>query len=216
MRRVVRFLPLEIRAWVAAAGVVLLGALATPTLIKHINPPHPQAAPPPQRHVPELAPKASIPQQPGQSVNRASKAARETGHAAKPAIPTARDRAPATPQEIVVDQDSPAETGRASWYELAANTASGEAMDGDALTGAHPTLPIGSKVLVENLDNGRVVVVRINDRGPLVKGRIIDVSRAAAETLGMVEAGVARVRVSRINETVAGSKVNVIAAGAGR
>jgi rare lipoprotein A len=180
------------------------------------NPPQPQAVAPPAAFKPELAPEASRPQQPGQSVNRARKAARETGHAAKPATQTARDQTPATPQEIAVDQDSPAETGRASWYELAANTASGEAMDGDALTGAHPTLPIGTKVLVENLDNGRVVVVRINDRGPLVKGRIIDVSRAAAETLGMVEAGVARVRVSRIKDMVAGGKADVIAAGVGR
>jgi peptidoglycan lytic transglycosylase len=58
-------------------------------------------------------------------------------------------------------------------------------MDGDRLTAAHRTLPLGSRVLVENLANGRSVVVRINDRGP-VKGRIIDVSRAAAEALGMV------------------------------
>ena len=53
-------------------------------------------------------------------------------------------------------------------------------MDGDALTAAHRTLPLGTKVLVENLGNGRAVVVRINDRRPAVKGRIIDVSRAAA------------------------------------
>ena len=59
------------------------------------------------------------------------------------------------------------QTGRASWYDLEAKTASGEAMDGEALTAAHPSLPFGSKVTVANLDNGRSVVVRINDRGPI-------------------------------------------------
>ena len=91
------------------------------------------------------------------------------------------------------------ETGRASWYDLASATASGETMDGDDLTAAHPTLPIGTRVLVENLDNGRSVIVRINDRGPFTRNRIIDVSRAAAEKLGMVAKGVAHVRVSRID-----------------
>ncbi len=90
------------------------------------------------------------------------------------------------------------ETGRASWYDLASATASGEAMDGGDLTAAHPFLPMGTRVLVENLDNGHSVIVRINDRGPFTGKRIIDVSRAAAERLGMVAKGIARVRVSRI------------------
>jgi rare lipoprotein A (peptidoglycan hydrolase) len=126
----------------------------------------------------------SLPQQ-SQTVNRDHKTARETVHAAKPNTQTARDEAPATPTDIVVDRASPPETGRASWYDFTTATASGEVMDGDRLTAAHRTLPPGSRVLVENLANGRSVVVRINDRGP-VKGRIIDVSRAAAEALGMV------------------------------
>jgi rare lipoprotein A len=89
-----------------------------------------------------------------------------------------------------------ADTGRASWYQLASMTASGERMDAGALTAAHRTLPLGSYARVENLDNGRVVLVRINDRGPFAKGRIIELSKAAAEGLGMIEKGVARVRVS--------------------
>ena len=98
------------------------------------------------------------------------------------------------------------QTGRASWYDLEAKTASGEAMDGEALTAAHPSLPFGSKVTVANLDNGRSVVVRINDRGPFSKGRIIDVSRAAAEKLGMIGTGVARVSVNPVdNEVVSAS-----------
>ncbi|MET0157693.1 MAG: septal ring lytic transglycosylase RlpA family protein [Methyloceanibacter sp.] len=94
------------------------------------------------------------------------------------------------------------QTGRASWYDLEAKTASGEAMDGEALTAAHPSLPFGSKVTVANLDNGRSVVVRINDRGPFSKGRIIDVSRAAAEKLGMIGTGVARVSVNPVDNEV--------------
>jgi rare lipoprotein A len=87
---------------------------------------------------------------------------------------------------MTVDETRPAETGPASWYDFTTTTASGEIMDGDALTAAHRTLPLGTKVLVENLGNGRAVGVRINDRGPAVKGRIIDVSRPAAESLGML------------------------------
>ena len=68
------------------------------------------------------------------------------------------------------------------------------------MTAAHPSLPYGTQVLVENLSNGRSVVVRINDRGPFTGGRIIDVSKAAAVTLGMMDAGVATVRVSSVPE----------------
>jgi rare lipoprotein A len=101
---------------------------------------------------------------------------------------------------MMVDETRPAESGRASWYDFTTATASGEIMDGDALTAAHRRLPLGSRVLVENLTNGRSVVVRINDRGPVVKGRIIDVSRAAAESLGMLRAGAAKVRVRPLEE----------------
>ena len=100
------------------------------------------------------------------------------------------------PEEDGDEQDAPAETGRASWYALPGRTASGERMDATALTAAHPSLPFGSRVKVANLDNGRVVVVRINDRGPFAKNRIIDLSKAAAKELGMIAAGVARVKAS--------------------
>jgi len=89
------------------------------------------------------------------------------------------------------------QVGHASWYALHSRTASGEQMDPSALTAAHPSLPFGTRVLVENLSNGHSVVVRINDRGPFVAGRIIDVSKAAASTLGMLGSGTAQVRVSR-------------------
>jgi peptidoglycan lytic transglycosylase len=187
-----------------------------PSLIKHVGPSQPRIEAPRSDFAPKPAPEAILPQQPSQSVNRESKTARETVHAATRAVATPRTETPSKPQEIMEDDSRPAETGRASWYDIAANTASGEAMDGDELTAAHRTLPLGTKVLVENLGNGRVVVVRINDRGPLVKGRIIDVSRAAAESLGMIRAGVAKVRVSRLKKTAPDTKPTVIEASAGR
>jgi len=83
--------------------------------------------------------------------------------------------------------------GRASWYALTSQTASGERMDPSKLTAAHPRLRFGTKVEVVNARNGKTVVVRINDRGPFIKGRIIDVSKAAAGQLGMIKSGVAKV-----------------------
>jgi rare lipoprotein A len=88
------------------------------------------------------------------------------------------------------------QVGHASWYALHSRTASGEMMNPSELTAAHRSLPFGSRVLVENLSNGRSVVVRINDRGPFVKGRIIDVSKAAASSLGMLGSGTIKVRIS--------------------
>jgi rare lipoprotein A len=88
------------------------------------------------------------------------------------------------------------QVGHASWYALHSRTASGEMMNPSELTAAHRSLPFGTKVLVENLTNGRSVVVRINDRGPFVGGRIIDISKAAASVLGMLGSGTARVKVS--------------------
>ncbi len=85
--------------------------------------------------------------------------------------------------------------GHASWYALHSRTASGEQMNPEELTAAHRSLPFGTRVLVQNLSNGRSVVVRINDRGPFIGGRIIDLSKAAAESIGMVDAGTAKVRV---------------------
>jgi rare lipoprotein A len=91
--------------------------------------------------------------------------------------------------------------GVASWYGgkfHGRTTASGEPYDMHAMTAAHPSLPFGTKVRVTNLENGRSVVLRINDRGPFAKRRIIDVSRHAAKHLGFLGAGLARVRVQVI------------------
>ena len=90
------------------------------------------------------------------------------------------------------------ETGIASWYGHpfhGAATANGETYDMDGMTAAHQTLPLPTDVRVTNLENGRSVIVRVNDRGPFVNGRIIDVSRRAARLLGFYESGTAKVRV---------------------
>ena len=93
------------------------------------------------------------------------------------------------------------ETGIASWYGPGFHgrvTANGEVFDQNALTGAHRTLPMPSMVRVTNLDNGRSIKVRINDRGPFKNGRIIDLSRRAADLLGFRRIGTAKVRVEVI------------------
>jgi rare lipoprotein A len=87
-----------------------------------------------------------------------------------------------------------AETGRAAFYK-GGRTASGEVTGPNGYTAAHRTLPFGTKVLVTNLRNGRSVVVRITDRGPYGRGRIIDLTNAAARDLDMISAGTALVRV---------------------
>jgi rare lipoprotein A len=92
------------------------------------------------------------------------------------------------------------QTGVASYYgpELhGRRTASGERFNKEAMTAAHRTAPFGARLRVTNLTNGRSVVVRVNDRGPFVRGRIVDVSQGAARQIGMNGRGVARVRVER-------------------
>ncbi|MEQ4538868.1 MAG: septal ring lytic transglycosylase RlpA family protein [Billgrantia sp.] len=93
------------------------------------------------------------------------------------------------------------EEGIASFYSdrfQGATTASGEPFDQQALTAAHPSLPLGTKVIVTRADTGQEVEVLINDRGPFVEGRIIDLSKRAARELGMLNRGVAPVMVTTI------------------
>jgi rare lipoprotein A len=111
------------------------------------------------------------------------------------APPIARIPAPSQPTMM--------ETGLASWYGPKFHgklTASGEVFNQEKFTAAHPTLPWGSRVKVINLDNGKSVDVRINDRGPFGRGRIIDVSRAAAKALGMVGRGITTVRLEWLSD----------------
>ncbi len=92
--------------------------------------------------------------------------------------------------------------GNASWYGNqfhGKRTASGESYDMHEFTGAHRDLPFGTVIKVKNLRNGREVVVRVNDRGPFIKSRIVDLSRAAASMLGIVSRGTARVSIEVIS-----------------
>ena len=110
---------------------------------------------------------------------------------------------PAVAQEQGGDDETEMGSGMASYYgrELAGNrTASGERFDPDEMTAAHRTLAFGSKVRVTNLANGQSVIVRINDRGPFGRGRIIDVSQAAAREIGMHRTGTAKVSMTLLDD----------------
>lgn len=109
-------------------------------------------------------------------------------------------RIPVTGVAAPVDDAGSAwiQDGRVSWYGPGFHgrqTASGEIFDSGDLTMAHRSLPLGSRVRVTNLDNGRSVVLRVNDRGPYVRGRIADLSRAAAKRLDFIDDGVAKARI---------------------
>ncbi|NEP88111.1 MAG: septal ring lytic transglycosylase RlpA family protein [Okeania sp. SIO2C2] len=106
------------------------------------------------------------------------------------------------PQKIAVRPITFQDQGWASWYGPGFHgnlSASGERYNQYAMTAAHKTLPFGTKVRVTNLNNGSSVVVRINDRGPFIRGRVIDLSAAAARILGMIHSGVAPVKVEVID-----------------
>jgi rare lipoprotein A len=88
-----------------------------------------------------------------------------------------------------------ASQGLASYYTEGTKTANGETFNAAELTAAHPSLPFGTKLRVTNTTTGKSVVVRVNDRGPFVKGRVVDVSYSAARALGMVNSGTANVKL---------------------
>jgi len=105
---------------------------------------------------------------------------------------------PSQPAQAPREQHQTVQIGEASWYGSRFHgklTSDGTVYNQHGFTAAHPTLPEGSRVRVTNLDNGKSVTVRVNDRGPFVDGRIIDVSRKAAKTLGMIKDGTAKVQV---------------------
>jgi len=125
-----------------------------------------------------------------------------TGRVSTPAPPPrAAVPAPSPPRLPAPAPEDFEQTGIASWYgrqHHGKRTASGEAYDMNALTAAHRTLPLGTRVRVTNLDNGRSVDVRINDRGPFARRRVIDLSYAAAQRLGVVGTGLFRVSLKTI------------------
>lgn len=94
--------------------------------------------------------------------------------------------------------DAAAQCGRASWYALHSRTASGERMNPSALTAAHRTLPFGTRIKVTNRKNGKSVVVRINDRGPFIRGRVLDVSKGAASKLGFIRSGHTSICIAQV------------------
>lgn len=96
--------------------------------------------------------------------------------------------------EETADAKPTASRGVASFYSDT-ETASGEKFDKNELTAAHPSLPFGTRLRVTDVSSGRFVTVRVNDRGPFVRGRVVDISPSAAEALGMVDKGLANVRL---------------------
>ena len=122
-------------------------------------------------------------------------------------------RAAPAPAPAVEHAPAPVSSGQgrvtlASWYGpgfIGQRTASGEVYHRDDLTAASRSLPLGTRVQVTNLDTARAVVVRINDRGPYVRGRGIDLSERAAKQIGLNHSGVARVSVARLDTTTSGS-----------
>ncbi len=126
-----------------------------------------------------------------------------TLHCTRPPVVSTRrsgnpDNAPSVAGNFV-------EEGQASWYGgngdgfAGKPTASGELFDPQDLTAAHRTLPLGTLLQVENMENGRAVTVRVNDRGPFVKGRILDLSKRAAQVLGYSGQGTAKVRIRAVD-----------------
>ena len=107
-----------------------------------------------------------------------------------------------------------AQEGMASWYGpgfAGRTTSNGEIFDPSQMTAAHRTLPFGTRVRVTSLETGSSVEVRINDRGPFKAGRIIDLSRAAADRIGMLGSGVARVRVEVVSGTPSATRLAIMA-----
>lgn len=112
---------------------------------------------------------------------------------------------PLLAQDADLSEGMKSETGLASWYGPGLHqnrTAGGEIFDMDALTAAHPTLPFDTRVRVTNLKNKRSVIVRINDRGPFINNRIIDVSMEAARKLDILDSGTARVKVEVVDDEI--------------
>ncbi len=143
------------------------------------------------------------------------------GREKKPAPPPTKTVVPATQRPYTIDgktyyplpsAEGFKETGLASWYGEpfhGRKTSNGETYDMFTLTAAHKTLPMNTQLLVHNLENGRELVVRVNDRGPFVQGRVIDLSVACAKQLGLYGKGTAKVRLTALGEAVPCRKEDV-------
>ena len=192
-----------VKCWLAAGLLGLLAGCATPPA--PADPALVPASSAPVQSPPVTPPPAPVAETPPQS-RLADFIARRLRRQIETPVPEAETQAPA-PAEAPVDEKyqltgeaaRELERGHASWYGgqfHGRRTASGENYDKYALTAAHKTLPFGTIVRVRSLKLGREVDVRINDRGPFSPGRVIDVSQAAAEALGLMGAGVAEVSLN--------------------
>jgi rare lipoprotein A len=142
----------------------------------------------------------SVVSQRGSHFTPTREAALEPRHAFRPAprpVSLVRLRKPerSEPAKRASIASSGGSRGVASFYSEGQETASGERFDPHELTAAHPSLPFGTRLQVTNVATGKSVMVRVNDRGPFVGGRVVDVSYSAAQALGMVHSGVANVKV---------------------
>jgi rare lipoprotein A len=136
-------------------------------------------------------------------------------HCTKPAVAAGKTSKPMEKAPEDTGQGY-TETGEATWYGADSDgfegkaTASGETMDSSRLCCAHRTLPLGSYVEVKNLDNGRTAILRVNDRGPFTKGRILDVSRQGAKELGFLEQGKANVSLRAVEKDGSPSRMSPV------
>ncbi|WP_313084412.1 septal ring lytic transglycosylase RlpA family protein [Pulveribacter sp.] len=183
--------PLSLRLlWASAAAALIAGC----------------AAPPPE---PAGAPQEAAPAPPAHGIPLLT----APPSRAEPALRIKPERGPAEasgppglrlpPEPETAEPPVLLGSGQASWYADSLHgrrTANGERYDREELTAAHRSLPFGARLCVRSLVNGRTVMVRINDRGPFVRGRVIDLSRAAAEELGMVGLGIKPVQLWRLDE----------------
>jgi rare lipoprotein A len=119
---------------------------------------------------------------------------RSTSSVMKRRVATVKKHTPFVSRRHAPDTKTASE-GVASFYTEGTKTASGEKFNTHDLTAAHPTLPFGTKLRVTNVSSGQTVTVRVNDRGPYVHGRVVDVSHSAADALGMVGKGLANVKL---------------------
>jgi len=200
--------PAAVKCWLAAGLLGLLAGCSTPPA-----PPDPAlalASPAPAQSTPATPPAAPVAETPRPS-RLTDFIARRFRRQIESAVPAVEAETPVTP-DMPVDEKyqftgedaRELERGHASWYGAqfhGRRTASGENYDKYALTAAHKTLPFGTIVRVRSLTLGREVDVRINDRGPFSPGRVIDVSQAAAEALGLMGAGVAEVSLNVANSS---------------
>lgn len=116
---------------------------------------------------------------------------------------------------LIAEAVAAAQTGKASYYRHGKRTANGERFDPHGYTAAHRTLPFGTRVLVTNLKNGMSVIVRINDRGPHVKGRIIDLSLGAAKVVGLTAHGITQVKIVPLDQAAGAAAPSAVSATAG-